>query len=147
MIENVNAKIQKLFNESERKALSTLFESEKEFEYFNQKMNVLHKTNIINEKNFRMKIKQLTFDNHEKNEQIQYFKIKLKECESKIKILEHRLNSEKFLLKQIKKDLEKNKQKKSHKNEDIDNIAVIDIEDKEDIEDIEKKENKENKIK
>ena len=148
MQENVNAKIDKLFNESERKALSTLFDSEKEFEYFNQKMNILHKHNSVTEKNMMMKIKQLTAENHDKNEQIQYLQDKLKECESKIKILEHRLNCEKFLLKRTKKDLQKSKELNSPKNEDIDDIPdVEDIENNEDNEDLREKRNKKYKEK
>ena len=106
--ENVNAKISKLFNESERKALSTLFNSEKEFEYFNQKINILHNHNTAIERKLLLKIKTLTIDNEEKKEQIQYLQDKLRECESKLKTLDHKLNYEKFLLRQTRKTLNKN---------------------------------------
>ena len=38
--ENVHVKMNKLFNEYERKILAALFKSDEEFEYFNQKINV-----------------------------------------------------------------------------------------------------------
>ena len=103
--ENVNSNINKLFNESERKALSTLFKSNEEFECFDQKIGSLQKQNSSLEKKILMQIKLLTRDNDNKVEQIEYLQAKLKECESKVKTLEHKLNCEKFLLKQTKKSL------------------------------------------
>ena len=101
--ENVNLKLNKLFNESERKALSTLFKSNEEFECFNQKITVLQNHNSSIEKKLLTKIRILSHDNDDKGEQIEYLQGKLRECESKLKILEHKLNCEKFLLKQAKK--------------------------------------------
>ena len=101
--DNVHVKMNKLFNENERKALSTLFKSEEEFEYFNQKINVLHNHNSAIERKLLMKIKTLKIDNEDKDEQIQYLQDKLRETESKLKILENKLNYEKYILKQTKK--------------------------------------------
>ena len=55
--ENVHVKMNKLFNEDERKALATLFKSDEEFEYFNQKINVLYNHNSAIEKKLYIKIK------------------------------------------------------------------------------------------
>jgi len=101
--ESVNSKVKKLFNDSERKALSTLFKSNEEFECFNQKMSVLQNHNSSVEKKLQMKIKNITKDNDDKIEQIEYLQNKLKESESKLKILEHKYNYEKYLLKLAKK--------------------------------------------
>ena len=48
--ESVNSKVKTLFNDSERKALSTLFKSKEEFECFDQKMSVLQNHNSSVEK-------------------------------------------------------------------------------------------------
>ena len=101
--ENVHVKMNKLFNDEERKALSTLFKNAEEFEYFNQKINALHNHNTSIEKKLVIKIKNLKIDNDDKDEQIQYLQEKLRECETKLKIMENKYNYEKFMLKQTKK--------------------------------------------
>ena len=101
--ENVNIKMNKLFNDDERKALSTLFKSEEEFEYFNQKINVLHNHNSAIERKLLIKIRSLKKDNDDKDEQIQYLQDKCRECESKLKVLENKINYEKYIIKQMKK--------------------------------------------
>ena len=50
-----------------------------------------------------MKIKNITRDNDDKIEQIEYLQNKLKESESKLKILENKYSYEKYLLKLAKK--------------------------------------------
>jgi hypothetical protein len=105
---NVKTIMSKIFNESERKALSTLFNTEKEFEYFNQKINILYNHNSMVERKLLMKIKMLMDDNKDKTELVHYLQGKLKECETKVRILDHKLNCEKFLLRQTKKASNKN---------------------------------------
>jgi hypothetical protein len=101
--ESVNSKMKTLFNDSERKALSTLFKSKEEFECFNQKMSVLQNHNSSVEKKLKMKIKNITRDNDDKIEQIEYLQNKLKESESKLKILENKHSYEKYLLQLAKR--------------------------------------------
>ena len=95
----------KLFNENERKALSTLFKSEEEFEYFNQKINVIHNHNSAIERKLLIEIRSLKKDNDDKNEQIQYLQDKLRECETKLKIMENKLNYEQFVYRQTRKTI------------------------------------------
>ena len=99
----------KLFNEDERKALATLFKSDEEFEYFNQKINVLYNHNSAIEKKLYIKIKGLKIDNDDKDEQIQYLQDKLRETETKLRILEHKFNCKNIIIKQLKKYSDKNK--------------------------------------
>ena len=101
--DSVNIKMNKLFNEDERKALSTLFKSEEEFEYFNQKINVIHNHNSAIERKLLIKIRSLKKDNDDKDEQIQYLQNKCRECESKLRVLESKINYEKYVIKQMKK--------------------------------------------
>ena len=101
--ENVHVKMNKLFNDEERKALSTLFKSSEEFDYFNQKINVLHNHNTAIERKLLIKIRSLKIDNDDKDEQIQYLQEKLRECETKLKIMENKYNYEKFLTRQNRK--------------------------------------------
>ena len=95
----------KLFNENERKALSTLFKSEEEFEYFNKKINVIHNHNSAIERKLLIEIRSLKKDNDDKNEQIQYLQDKLRECETKLKIMENKLNYEQFVYRQTRKSI------------------------------------------
>jgi hypothetical protein len=101
--ENVHVKMNKLFNDEERKALSTLFKSSEEFDYFNKKINVLHNHNTAIERKLLIKIRSLKIDNDDKDEQIQYLQEKLRECETKLKIMENKYNYEKFLTRQNRK--------------------------------------------
>ena len=103
--DNVNIKMNKLFNENERKALSTLFKSEEEFEYFNKKINVIHNHNSAIERKLLIEIRSLKKDNDDKNEQIQYLQDKLRECETKLKIMENKLNYEQFVYRQTRKTI------------------------------------------
>ena len=95
----------KLFNDDERKALSTLFKSEEEFEYFNKKINVIHNHNSAIERKLLIEIRSLKKDNDDKNEQIQYLQDKLRECETKLKIMENKLNYEQFVYRQTRKSI------------------------------------------
>ena len=95
----------KLFNENERKSLSTLFKSEEEFEYFNKKINVIHNHNSAIERKLLIEIRSLKKDNDDKNEQIQYLQDKLRECETKLKIMENKLNYEQFVYRQTRKTI------------------------------------------
>ena len=95
----------KLFNENERKALSTSFKSEEEFEYFNKKINVIHNHNSAIERKLLIEIRSLKKDNDDKNEQIQYLQDKLRECETKLKIMENKLNYEQFVYRQTRKTI------------------------------------------
>ena len=95
----------KLFNENERKALSTSFKSEEEFEYFNKKINVIHNHNSAIERKLLIEIRSLKKDNDDKNEQIQYLQDKLRECETKLKIMENKLNYEQFVYRQTRKSI------------------------------------------
>lgn len=106
--ENVHVKMNKLFNDEERKALSTLFKTSEEFDYFNQKINVLHNHNTAIERKLLIKIRSLKIDNDDKDEQIQYLQEKLRECETKLKIMENKYNYEKFLTRQNRKDSNSN---------------------------------------
>ena len=106
--ENVHVKMNKLFNDEERKALSTLFKTSEEFDYFNQKINVLHNHNTAIERKLLIKIRSLKIDNDDKDEQIQYLQEKLRECETKLKIMENKYNYEKFLTRQNRKDSNNN---------------------------------------
>ena len=122
-------KLNKLFNESERKALSTLFKSNEEFECFNQKITILQKHNSSIEKKLLAKIRILSHDNDDKGEQIEYLQGKLRECESKLKILEHKLNCEKFLLKQAKKSNKNNMSFENSPERTFNNISNTDNKD------------------
>ena len=99
----LNKNFNRLFNESEKKALFTLFKSEEEFQKFNQKFDILEKNYTVKEKRYKQCIKELTQSNEEKEEQIQYLRDKIKENEMKLKIL---LNQIKF--ERLKNDGKKN---------------------------------------
>ena len=79
----------KLFNESEQKAISTLFESEEELNKFKQKIKILENRNSAAEKQYSQEIKDLKKIINEKDDQIKYLNTKIHENEIKFKMLKN----------------------------------------------------------
>ena len=80
----------KLFNESEQKAISTLFDTEEELNIFKQKIGILENRNLSVEKKFTKEIKDLKKIISEKNLEIKDNNIKIRENEIKIKVLKNK---------------------------------------------------------
>ena len=128
----------KLFNQSEQKAISTLFESKEDLDNFKQKINILENRNSTSEKQLNNEIKGLKKAISEKDEQIKYLNIKIKGDNAKIKILKNNSKEkESHNLKENKKKsietekTEKNlkdfgfKEKSKNKNEQIEKLNLI----------------------
>jgi hypothetical protein len=80
----------KLFNESEQKAISTLFESEEEFNAFKQKIGILENRNSSAEKIFTKEIKDLKQKINEKDNTIKELNTKILANEVKIKAIKNK---------------------------------------------------------
>ena len=93
----------KIFNDTERKALSTLFDSQEEFINFNKKINVLENHNDTLVRKLLLQNKILTKENENKKEEVNILQEKLKACESKLRTANHNLNYEKYILNKTKK--------------------------------------------
>ena len=93
----------KIFNDTERKALSTLFDSQEEFINFNKKINVLENHNDALVRKLLLQNKILSKENENKKEEVNILQEKLKVCESKLRTSNHNLNYEKYILNKIKK--------------------------------------------
>ena len=100
----------KLFNESEQKAISTLFESEEDLKSFKQKIEILEKRNFSAEKQFEKEIKDLKKLVHDKEEEIKTINNKMRESELKIKGLESKSKE-----KENEKEKDKSKSKEKQK--------------------------------
>ena len=90
----LNKNFSKLFNETEKKALQTLFENEEDYLKFNQKINAYEKHYSSNEKRYQINLKELKRANENKDEQITFLREKIKENEMKIKILSNQVHIE-----------------------------------------------------
>ena len=75
---NIN-KFNKLFNEEEKKALSTLFKSDKDLNNFNNKISILEDRNTKIENELKEENNKLINELNEKNEEIEILKQKLNE--------------------------------------------------------------------
>ena len=95
--------VNKIFNDTERKALSTLFDSQEEFINFNKKINVLENHNDTLVRKLLLQNKILTKENENKKEEVNILLEKLKVCESKLRTANHNLNYEKYILNKTKK--------------------------------------------
>jgi hypothetical protein len=87
---STNKNFYKLFNESEQKAISTLFDTEEELNIFKQKIGILENRNLSVEKKFTKEIKDLKKIISEKNLEIKDNNIKIRENEIKIKVLKNK---------------------------------------------------------
>ena len=128
----------KLFNESEQKAISTLFESKEDLDNFKQKINILENRNSFSEKQLNNEIKGLKKAINEKDEQIKYLNIKIKGDNAKINSLKNN-NSKELINKTLKENRSKNKspevernlrafgfkEKSKTKNEQIEKLNLI----------------------
>ena len=101
--DNIKTSMSKIFNDTERKALSTLFDSQEEFINFNKKINVLENHNDALVRKLLLQNKILTKENENKKEEVNILQEKLKECESKLRTANHNLNYEKYILNKTKK--------------------------------------------
>ena len=95
--------VNKIFNDTERKALSILFDSQEEFINFNKKINVLENHNDTLVRKLLLQNKILTKENENKKEEVNILQEKLKVCESKLRTANHNLNYEKYILNKTKK--------------------------------------------
>ena len=101
--DNIKTSMSKIFNDTERKALSTLFDSQEEFINFNKKINVLENHNDALVRKLLLQNKILTKENENKKEEVNILQEKLKACESKLRTANHNLNYEKYILNKTKK--------------------------------------------
>ena len=134
----------KLFNESEQKAISTLFESEDEFNAFKQKIGILENRNSSAEKIFTKEIKDLKQKINEKDNTIKELNTKILANEVKIKVIKNKSkennnnnntnnNNNNSLNQKVKKKLNIKQQLKdlgytnkiNTKNEQIETMNVI----------------------
>ena len=99
----------KLFNESEQKAISTLFESDEDLNTFKQKIGILENRNSSAEKLFEKEIKDLKKLANEKDDQIKYLNLKMHEYEVQLKILANQLKESKINKKNINEKQEEKK--------------------------------------
>jgi hypothetical protein len=113
---STNKNFYKLFNESEQKAISTLFESDEDLNTFKQKIGILESRNSYAEKLFEKEIKDLKKMANEKDGQIKNLNLKIHEYEVKIKILENQLKESKINKKNI---TEKQEEKKFNVQEQL----------------------------
>ena len=102
---NNKTTINKIFNDTERKALSTLFDSQEEFINFNKKINTLENHNDARVRKLLLQNKILTKENENKKEEVSILQGKLKEYESKLRTTNHKLNYEKYILNKTRKSL------------------------------------------
>ena len=96
----------KIFNDSERKALSTLFKTQEEFNNFNKKIDVIEKRNGGLVRQLLMENKLLTKENENKKEEILSMQEKLKDYENKLKTVNQKLNYEKYIINKTKKSFQ-----------------------------------------
>ena len=96
----------KIFNDSERKALSTLFKTQEEFNNFNKKIDVIEKRNGGLVRQLLMENKMLTKENENKKEEILSMQEKLKDYENKLRNVNQKLNYEKYILNKTKKSFQ-----------------------------------------
>ena len=100
----------RLFNESEQKAISTLF-SEEDLHKFKEKVGILENRNSVAEKLYEKEIKNLKKSVAEKDEEISYCNKKMHEKDQQITVLNNQIKE----LKEIKKNIKKNNEKQEEK--------------------------------
>ena len=97
--------INKIFNDSEKRALSTLFDTQEDFMNFNKKINILENRSNAQIRKLLLKNKLLTKENENRKEEIDVLLEKLKESETKLKAVNNKLNYEKYILNKTKKSI------------------------------------------
>ena len=136
---STNKNFYKLFNESEQKAISTLFESEEDLTIFKQKIGILENRNCVAEKQYEKEIKDLKSMINDKDVTIQGLNIKIRENEMKIKVLENqskekekghtgprkKQNGKKVDIDQLLKEYGAVPQNYKNKNEQIEKLKEI----------------------
>ena len=97
--------LNKIFNETERKALSTLFDSQEELNTFNKKISIIENKNEALVRKLLLQNKLLTKENANKKEEVNILQEKLKEYETKLKTANNQLNYEKYILNKTRKSM------------------------------------------
>ena len=105
-------KFSKLFNEEEKKALSTLFKSDKDLHNFNNKISILEDRNARLENELKEKNRKLVKELNDKNEQIRLLEKKLTEKEIEKDNYENDDTNRKNTIEVLKKEINHLKQHK-----------------------------------
>ena len=102
-IENNKSNLSKIFNDSEKRALSTLFDTQEDFNNFNKKMSALDNNHNSLVRKLILENKLLTKENENKKEELLFLQEKLKQSENKLRNVNTQLNYEKYILNKTKK--------------------------------------------
>ena len=115
-IENNKSNLSKIFNDSEKRALSTLFDTQEDFNNFNKKMNALDNNHNSLVRKLILENKLLTKENENKKEELLFLQEKLKQAENKLRNVNTQLNYEKYILNKTKKSFRGSKTFNENKN-------------------------------
>ena len=109
----------KLFNDSERKAISLLFKnSEEDLKNFKQKIETIENRNVNSEKILKNDNKELSKQNLDKDKKIKNFNDKIRDNERKIKEMQEQLENQKNINFNLEKKL-RNQVESMKKNQEI----------------------------
>ena len=115
-IENNKSNLSKIFNDSEKRALSTLFDTQEDFNNFNKKMSALDNNHNSLVRKLILENKLLTKENENKKEELLFLQEKLKQSENKLRNVNTQLNYEKYILNKTKKSFRGSKTFNENKN-------------------------------
>ena len=115
-IENNKSNLSKIFNDSEKRALSTLFDTQEDFNNFNKKMSALDNNHNSLVRKLILENKLLTKENENKKEELLFLQEKLKQSENKLRNVNTKLNYEKYILNKTKKSFRGSKTFNENKN-------------------------------